>query len=191
MANKIDLLVIGGSAGSLSVVMKIIPLITPSLNLTTLIIFHRKQSDDSALVEVLAGRTECVVKEVDDKDELFPGSIYVAPPDYHVLIEKNKTLTLDYSEKINYSRPSIDLSFDSAAEAYGPRVACMLLSGANADGVDGLIAAKRQGAFVMIQDPKTAEVAFMPQQALEKVTCDLVIDPDNLRDLEKILNEEV
>lgn len=187
---KFDLLVIGGSAGSLSVVMKIIPLITPSLNLATIIVFHRKHSDDSALIEVLAGRTDCVVKEIDDKDELLPGGIYIAPSDYHVLIEKNKTLTLDYSEKINYSRPSIDLAFDSAAEAYGSRVACMLLSGANADGVDGLVAAKHQGAFVIIQDPSTAEVAYMPQQALEKVTCDLMLNPDNLNDLVKILSEE-
>ncbi|RAW00022.1 chemotaxis protein CheB [Pseudochryseolinea flava] len=182
MAARFDLLVIGGSAGSLSVVMKIIPLLKPSLNLATVIVFHRKQSDDSALIEVLAGRTDCRVKEADDKDDLLPAHIYVAPADYHVLIEKNKTITLDFSEKINYSRPSIDLSFDSAAEVYGPRLACLLLSGANADGVDGLLSAKRQGAFIMVQNPSTAEVPYMPQQAVEKVSCDLLIDPDNLKE---------
>jgi two-component system, chemotaxis family, protein-glutamate methylesterase/glutaminase len=187
MAAKIDLLMIGGSAGSLSVVMKIMPLLKPELKIACIIIFHRRSSEDSALVEVLAGRTDCVVKEVDDKDSILPGCIYVAPADYHILIEKNKTITLDYSERINYSRPSIDVSFDSAADAYGDRVACLLLSGANADGVAGLQVAKSHGAVILIQDPATAEVPFMPRLAEESVEYDLLIDPDNLKDLAQLL----
>jgi two-component system chemotaxis response regulator CheB len=188
MGSKIDLLVIGGSAGSLSVVLKIMPLLKPHMNFATLIVFHRKQSEESALIEVLAGRTECNVKEADDKDDILPGCIYIAPADYHVLVEKNKTISLDYSEKINYSRPSIDVSFDSASEVYGKGAACLLLSGANADGVEGLLAAGNRGAYIMIQDPVTAEVPFMPQQAIEKVKYDLLIDPENLKDLTVILS---
>jgi two-component system, chemotaxis family, protein-glutamate methylesterase/glutaminase len=187
MARDIGLLVIGGSAGSLSVVLKIMPLLKPDVSFATIIIFHRKHSEDSALIEVLGGRTDCVVKEVEDKDDILPGHVYIAPADYHVLIEKNKSLTLDFSEKINYSRPSIDVSFESAAEAYGKHLVCLLLSGANADGAEGLIVAKKLHAWIVIQDPATAEVPFMPQQAIARVPYDLLLDPDNLAELVMML----
>ncbi len=178
-----QLLIIGGSAGSLSVVLKIIPLLKKEMNLAVIIVFHRKSSEDNTLIEVLSGRTEFMVKEADDKDEIQPGVIYIAPADYHVLIEKNKTLSLDASEKINYSRPSIDVTFESAAEAYKKSLLCMLLSGANADGVEGLLLAKKLGAYIIIQDPQWAEVSYMPEQALQKMKPNWLLDDGNLRQL--------
>src|SRR5687768_6184002 len=101
--NKYELLVIGGSAGSLLMVWKLLPLLKKEMNIAIVVVFHRKQTDDTMLVDMFSSRTEYAVKEADDKDELTPGTIFIAPADYHLLIEKNKTLTLDASEKIHYS----------------------------------------------------------------------------------------
>ena len=184
------LLVIGGSAGSLTVVMRIAPLLKKSMGLAVLVVFHRKQSEDSALIDVLSSRTELTVKETDDKDELTAGVMYLAPADYHVLIEKDYSLTLDDSEKVNFSRPSIDVTFESAAEVFGKHLLCLLLSGANADGVEGLRLARSLGAYVMVQDPSTAEVPFMPKQAVDRVTIDKIIHPDRLEELVKVLSRD-
>ena len=181
--NNNRLLVIGGSAGSLSMVLKIIPLLKKEMNLSLIIIFHRKPSEETALLSVLSARTTYLVKEADDKDDILPGMIYVAPADYHVLIEKDKTISLDGSEKINYSRPSIDVTFESASEVYGSDLVCILLSGANADGMAGLVAAKKAGALIIVQDPASAEVPFMPQQAVDNVPVDLLIHENNLNTL--------
>jgi two-component system chemotaxis response regulator CheB len=184
---KNNLLVIGGSAGSLSMVLKLIPLLRPQMNLAVIIVFHRKQSDDNTLLEVLSHRTSYTVKEADDKDDIIPGTIYIAPADYHVLVEKDRTISLDASEKINYSRPSIDVTFESAAEVYGESLACMLLSGANADGVAGLIAARRTGAHIIVQDPTAAEVPFMPQQAVQRMPVDLLLNDHNLKQVFELI----
>lgn len=161
-------------------VLKLLPLLKKEMNVAIVIVFHRKQTDDTMLVDMLSSRTEFSVKEADDKDELTPGTIFLAPPDYHLLIEKNKTITLDASEKINYSRPSIDVTFETGADAYGEKLICMLLSGANADGVDGLQIAKKLGSFIIVQDPASAEVPYMPQEAVENVPVDLLLSDDNL-----------
>lgn len=177
---RVELLVIGGSAGSLSMVLKIIPLLKKEINLAVLIIFHRKTSDDTTLLEILSSKTEFVVKEADEKDELIAGTIYLAPPDYHLLIEKDHTISLDVSEKINFSRPSIDVTFESAAETYKQKLACLLLSGANADGVEGLQKARALGSVIMVQDPQSAEVPFMPQEAIKRVTADFLLRDTNV-----------
>ncbi len=173
--------VLGGSAGSLSVALKILPLLP--LSLCVIVVFHRKPSEDSVLLDILGTRTNFIVKEVEDKDVLQAGVIYLAPPDYHVLIEKDGTLTLDYSEKVNYSRPSIDVTFDSAAESCGERLTCILLSGANADGAEGMLRAKALGAKIIIQDPRFAEVPVMPQSALNLVKPDTLITAENIREI--------
>src|SRR5688572_21525131 len=177
--SRIELLVIGGSAGSLSMVLKIIPLLKKEMDLAVIIIFHRKTSDDTTLLEILSSKTEFVVKEADEKDELTASTIYLAPPDYHILIEKDHSISLDVSEKINYSRPSIDVSFESAAETYRQKLACLLLSGANADGVEGLLKARALGSRIIVQDPQSAEVPFMPQEAIKRVPVDFLLTDTN------------
>ena len=182
VANEKDrLLMIGGSAGSLAVVLQILPLLKKSMNIPVILVFHRKHSDDTVLIDLLSTRTECQVKEPEDKDEITPGTIYVAPVDYHVLIEKTKAISLDDSEKVNFCRPSIDVAFESAADAYGSGLRCLLLSGANADGVAGLQAAKKAGAWIAVQDPHQAEVPFMPRAAVENVAIDFLLKDNNLQ----------
>lgn len=182
LRDSIELLVIGGSAGSLSVVLKMLPFFK-HIQVPVIIIFHRKATDDQTLLDLLTSRTEYFVKEADDKDELQPNVIYIAPAEYHLLIENNRSLTLDDSEKINYSRPSIDVTFESASEVYKEKLACVLLSGANADGVTGLEAAKKRGSIIIVQDPSTAEAPFMPQKAIEALLPDFILTPDNLKEL--------
>ncbi|MGC3943538.1 MAG: chemotaxis protein CheB [Chryseolinea sp.] len=184
---QFELLVIGGSAGALQPVMDIIAAIRRDSALSVIVVLHRKASEDDVLISLLATRTHFVVKEVDDKDELTPGVIYIAPADYHVLVEKDRTLSLDDSEKVNFSRPSIDVTFESASAIVGEGLACVLLSGANADGVAGLVAAKRKGAFVVVQDPSYSEFPIMPQHAVDQVAVDMLLNQSNLNALMGIL----
>jgi two-component system, chemotaxis family, protein-glutamate methylesterase/glutaminase len=175
------LMVIGGSAGSLSVVLKIIHRLKSERenNLAIVVVFHRADGETS-LIDLLDHRTPLLVKEAEDKETLEANIIYVAPGDYHLLIEKDKSFSLDASEKINFSRPSIDATFESAADAFRNSLTCMLLSGANEDGVQGLVYAKKLGSCIVIQDPATAEVSYMPQQALKKVEADFILTLENI-----------
>lgn len=173
-------LIIGGSAGSLDVLLKLLPQIVQPLNIAIVIVVHRKQGMDSLLADLLQGRTTLPVLEIEEKMEIQPGKIYIAPSDYHLLIEKDATFSLDYSEKVNYSRPSIDVTFQTAADAYGKELSCLLLSGSNADGVNGLIAAANKGAQTVVQDPSTAQVEYMPAQAILRAKIDLILSPDEI-----------
>ena len=188
MSGKFDVVVIGGSAGSLAVVLDLLPHFKSGSEISIIIIFHRK-GDDGTLIDILSHRSHFEVKEVEDKENIRAGVVYVAPSDYHVLVEKDKSLSLDYSEKINFSRPSIDVTFESAAEVYGTRLVGILLSGANADGANGLDKIGKAGGLVIIQDPKTAEVSYMPAAALKKTRIDFIMYPDKMRDIvERIFN---
>ncbi|HVV03174.1 MAG TPA: chemotaxis protein CheB [Puia sp.] len=172
---RAELIVIGGSAGSLQVIMSIIPAIGPDLPLAILVVIHRNVDFESSLEELLSARTRVSIKEVEEKDPILPGTIYLAPADYHVLIEDDRTFSLDYSEKVNFSRPSIDVTFRSAAEVYGKKLVCVLLSGGNADGVEGMLYVKEKGGGVVAQDPATAEVPYMPQHAIIRMTIDFIV----------------
>lgn len=188
MEAEFNIAVIGGSAGSLSRVIRLLPHLTKKLNVTVILIFHRKESDDSALGDVLAYKSEFKVKEVEDKDPLLRHHVYIAPADYHLLIEKDLTFSLDISEKVHFSRPSIDVTFESAADACGNSVIGLLLSGANADGVDGLKTIQEKGGKIVVQDPKSAEVPYMPQQAVDRLTPDLILTEFNTEEFLALLN---
>lgn len=173
-------LIIGGSAGSLDVLLKVLPAINPAITFPIIIVIHRKHGTDSLLPELLSGRTRLTVKEAEEKEEILPGIIYIAPSDYHLLVELNHTLSLDYSEKINYSRPAIDATFQTAAEVYKDKLVCLLLSGSNADGVNGLKTVKQWGGMALIQNPKTAQVAYMPEQARLNVKTDHILNAEDM-----------
>ena len=178
MKRDIQLLVIGGSSGSLDVIIRVLPKLAPKDKPAIIIVLHRKAGESSALTELLASKTQIPVKEAEEKEVILNNTIYIAPADYHLLIEQDRTLSLDYSEKINYSRPSIDITFQTASEVFKDQLAVLLLSGANADGAEGVEIANNNGALIAIQDPSSAMVPFMPQQALKKVKTELVLDVD-------------
>jgi two-component system chemotaxis response regulator CheB len=174
-----SIVVIGGSAGSLSRVLRLLPHLTHKHNITVVLIFHRKEAEDSTLEDILRYKSELTVKEIEDKDPILKHHIYIAPADYHLLLEKDLTFSLDFSEKVNFSRPSIDVTFESAADAFGKSVVGLLLSGANADGVNGLRIIQDRGGKIAAQDPKSAEVPFMPQQAIDQLNIDLLLTEFN------------
>lgn len=188
--DKIDreckVLIIGGSAGSLDALLKIFPKLETNNSFAIVIVLHRKNAEDTTLEELIAVKSHIPVMEVEDKTELLPGHIYIAPSDYHLLFEKNDLLSLDASEKINYSRPSIDVAFESAAEAYGSSLTGILLSGANADGTAGIKAIKEAGGITIVQDPKTADVPFMPNHAIEHGSPDFVL---NIEEMQKFISK--
>ena len=160
--------VIGGSAGSLEIVMDIVRNLPPQSQDVFIIVLHRKYDNNESILEnLLSHNTKLRVMEVEDKEIIQPASIYIAAPDYHLLVESDgASFSLDSSEKVHYSRPSINVTFQSVADVFGNRVLGILLSGANADGAEGLLAIKQAGGHTMVQHPATAEVDFMPQQAI-------------------------
>ena len=176
----VKLITIGGSAGSLHVVLAILSTIRPGFPVPILIVLHRNGVFESSLEELFATRTQVPVKEVEEKESIIPGTIYVCPADYHVLIEDDQSFSLDYSERVNYSRPSIDVTFRSASDVYGDGLACLLLSGGNADGVEGLLYVRENGGVVIVQDPVTADVPYMPQHAINRVKVDFIIPEEEL-----------
>lgn len=180
MKNNYDIIVIGGSAGSLEVILKILPKLKPKLNFAIVIVLHRKKTSDSTLLNLLTSKTHLPVREVEDKDVITAGTIFIAPPDYHLLVESNNTFSLDYSEKINYSRPSIDPTFETIADVYKKNALAIILSGANADGVYGLKTIKNKGGVVIAQNPETAEVPYMPEQAILNVDVNYVLTVDEI-----------
>ncbi|HVI46982.1 MAG TPA: chemotaxis protein CheB [Chitinophaga sp.] len=170
------LIVIGGSAGGLQTILTMLPALDPQLRAAIIIVLHRYNQPQSMLEDVLAAKTNLSVKEAEEKEPLMPGVIYVAPADYHLLIERDHTLSLDYSEKVHFCRPSIDVTFSSAAAAYGPDLTALLLSGANDDGVEGLVDVHDAGGITIVQTPDTALVDFMPRQAIGSAPVDHILD---------------
>ncbi len=172
----ISIVVIGGSAGSLEAIFKLLPLLPPAAGAAFVLVVHRKNDAESLLVGLLSKRTTMPVKEVEDKEQITANTVYIAPPDYHLLIENKKTFSLDGSEKIQYSRPSIDVTFQSVAEVFGSETIGIILSGANADGADGLKTIKDYGGFTIVQDPVSAEVDYMPKKAIERAGPNAVLE---------------
>ena len=170
-----EALLIGGSAGSLEVILKLLPGLDPALPFPIILVLHRKSGKDDILTNLLAGKTEMMVKEVEEKEEMLPATIYIAPPNYHLLIENDHTFSLDASEKVNFSRPSIDVTFQSAAEVFKENLVCLLLSGANSDGTAGLKIVKEFGGAALVQDPDSAVVSLMPESAIANVEVDAVL----------------
>jgi two-component system chemotaxis response regulator CheB len=173
-------LVIGGSAGSLDVLLRVLPVLDEALTFPIIIVIHRKHGSDSLLPDLLSSKTRLKVKEVEEKEPICAGTIYIAPSDYHLLIEQDQTFSFDYSEKINYSRPAIDVTFQTAAEVFKTKLACLLLSGSNSDGVSGLKTVKMWGGLAIIQDPDSAQVSYMPAQAKLHVKIDKILSIENI-----------
>lgn len=186
MKSLYEMLIIGGSAGSLEVILQVLSRLKPDLNIPIVIVMHRNLSNETRLVNLLATKTSLRLKEAEEKEIIVSGTIYIAPPDYHLLIEKNHSFSLDDSERVHHSRPSIDVSFESGSLAYGSALIGMLLSGANADGAESLKFIKERGGLTVAQNPESADRPYMPQQAIDKFQVDLILDMDEIAD---VINE--
>jgi two-component system chemotaxis response regulator CheB len=167
--------VVGGSAGGLKALVDILSEIPAHFGLPVLVVQHLHASDGGALARHLARETSLPVVEPCDKERIEPGCVYVAPADYHMLVERSGTIALSVEERVNWSRPSIDVLFESAASAWGRSVIAIILSGANSDGAKGAQAVKAAGGLVIAQDADEAQHPFMPRAAIDARVVDEVL----------------
>lgn len=163
-----ELVVIGTSWGGLHALRRVLGGLPAAFDVPVVVVQHRHRDSDHLLVHLLQEHTPLKVHEIEDKTELEAGGVYVAPADYHVLVEVGH-LALSTEEPVRYSRPSIDVTFESAADAYGARTVGVIMTGANDDGARGLKRIADRGGATIVQDPATAESAVMPAAALKLV----------------------
>ena len=178
--NTNQLIVIGGSAGSLTALLQIMEHMQAPNMPPVIIVLHRKPLQDTLLTDLLAAKTRLLVKEAEEKELLKNGRVYIAPADYHLLLEDDGSIALDYSEKVNFSRPSINVTFESAAEVYRSRLTAVLLSGTNADGTAGLQQVEAAGGHIIVQEPATAEFSFMPENAINSGIKATLLTPEDI-----------
>ncbi|HSS40548.1 MAG TPA: chemotaxis protein CheB [Polyangia bacterium] len=183
MQPGIDVVVIGGSSGALEALAVVLPALPADTAVPIVIVVHLPPDRPSHLAAVLGARTALRVREAEDKEPLAPGVIYVGPPNYHLLIERGGTLSLSADDLLHFSRPSIDVLFESAADAYGARLTGVVLSGANADGADGLAAIRRAGGLAVAQAPESALVRTMPEAAIARAHPEYVLDLAQMAEL--------
>lgn len=170
-----EIVVIGCSVGGMRALEAILSKLPLCYNLAVVVVQHRLADPDSFFVTHLANCCEVNVKEAEEKEVLISGTVYIAPAGYHLLIEEDKTFSLSIDPLINYSIPSIDVLFETAAEVYEEKVVGVVLTGANSDGAEGLATIKKYGGLTIVQDPETAEGSAMPRFAIEKAKIDYII----------------
>jgi len=163
-----DIVVVGTSWGGLAALRTLVAGLPESFQMAVVLVQHRHKDSDHLLRALLQERSALEVCEVEDKMPIEHGRVYVAPPDYHTLVELGH-FSLSTDAPVRYSRPSIDVTFGSAADSYGHRTVGIVLTGANADGADGLLRISNRGGMALVQDPATAESPVMPTAALKAV----------------------
>lgn len=168
MISSVEAVVIGASAGAVQALLRILPVLPAEFPVPVLVVVHVPADRSDLLAPLLRARCRVRVKEAEDKEPILPGTVYFAPSDYHLLIETDRTVSLSSDEPVLYSRPSIDVLFESAADAYGEAVLGVVLTGANEDGAEGLRAIMEAGGQGLVEEPETAFAATMPQAALTR-----------------------
>ena len=182
MEREFDAIVIGGSWGGMDALVKITKYIPKEFPLPLIVVLHRLKETESDLINILKKNLKMNVGEITDKQNILPGHLYVAPQNYHVLMEKDRTISLCVSEPENFSRPSIDILFQSAARVFKEKLVSILLTGANEDGSKGIKTISESGGFTIIQDPDDAESPYMPKNALKLIHPDYVLSRKEITD---------
>ncbi len=168
-------IVIGASAGGLDAVGKLLDSLPQDFAAPLIIVQHIPANAGDALPRRFQRHCRLPVREAEDKEPVAAGTVFVAPPDFHLMIEPGHRFSLSREERVNFSRPSIDVLFETAAEAYCSGLAGVILTGASADGAAGLARVKRMGGTSIVQDPETAEVDVMPRAAIAACAVDHVL----------------
>jgi len=179
-AKRYKAVVIGSSAGGLNALKVLFRGLESRFKLPVIIVQHISPDAENYLIHILNELKKLNVKEADEKETPVRGMVYVAPPNYHLLIEADQTFSLTVDERVNYARPSIDVLFETAAEAYQDSLIGIILTGANHDGSNGLKRIKELGGLTIVQDPETAEVDSMPRAALLSTQVDKVLPIDEI-----------
>lgn len=175
-----EVLLIGGSAGSFKLFFSIVKHVDVDINKIIILVMHRKKNFFSEIEKLFSEHSRIYIKEIADKDVLQRNTIFIAPANYHTLIEKEGYFSLDVSDPVWYSKPSIDVTFDSAAEVFNERCVAILLSGANQDGAEGLLKLRQAGSLTIAQDPSEAEMAEMPRSAINLGAAELVLSAEDI-----------
>jgi two-component system chemotaxis response regulator CheB len=183
LTRNIDAVVIGASAGGVEILSVLLSVIPSGCRVSFFIVIHIPRERPSLLPELFANRCALPVREAEDKEPVQPGTVYFAPPDYHMLVDRGPALALSGDQPVHFSRPSIDVLFDSAADIYGERLMGVILTGANQDGAEGLAAIARAGGRSVVQDPSSAAVAYLPEAALQGGPVDAVLSIEQLQEL--------
>jgi two-component system chemotaxis response regulator CheB len=180
---RVEAVVLGASAGGIEALLALLDELPQSWSLPVVIVLHMPETHESHLPEIFADRLHLPVHEAADKMPLQSAHVYFAPPGYHLSIERDRRFSLSCEPPVHFSRPSIDMLMASAADAYGPALAGMLLTGANEDGAEGLRRVHQAGGITAVQDPNEAQIPIMPQAALALHSPDHVLPLRELRAL--------
>ena len=172
--------VIGVSAGGMEALHGILSVLPADFPIPIMVVQHVAPDSDDYLPRFLNEKCLLAVKEADEKEKASPGVVYLAPSNYHLLVENDATLSLAVTERVNYARPAIDVLFETAADAFGPELIGMVLTGANDDGSRGLKKIKDLGGLAIVQDPETAVAEIMPRAAIAAVEVDHILPLDEI-----------
>lgn len=176
-------IVIGVSSGGINALKSIFSVLPADFSIPIIVVQHVSPRSDNKWIKLLSDKCNLFLKEADEKEKIKKGNVYIAPPNYHLLIEKNKTFSLTIDERVNFARPAIDVLFDSAAEVFKNKLIGVILTGSSSDGTLGLKKIKEYGGLTIAQDPETAESAFMPTSAIADVQVDYILPLDGIADL--------
>ena len=177
---KYNAVVIGVSAGGINAMEKILPRLPEGFHLPLIIVQHISPHSDNFMVKHFNSISNITVKEAEEKEKITPGVAYFAPANYHLLIEDDYTFSLSVEDKVNFSRPSIDVLFETAVYVYCSSLVGIILTGANNDGSRGLKMIKDCGGLTIVQNPETAEVSAMPEAALKATTVDYSLNLEEI-----------
>lgn len=172
---RVEAVVIGASAGGVEALGALLPALPAGYTLPVFCILHLPGDRESRLAELFAERLPLRVKEAADKEAIEPGTVYFAGAGYHLSVESDFTFSVSCEPPVHFARPAIDVLMESSADAYGAGLAGILLTGANHDGAAGMAAIHAAGGLTVVQDPDEAQVATMPQSAIDRFTPHLIL----------------
>jgi len=172
---RIEAVVIGGSAGGVDALLQLLPALPAGYDLPVVCMLHLPPDRESRLAELFDERLPLPVREATDKGEIEDGTVYFAGPGYHLSVEQDRTFSLSCEPPVHYARPAIDVLMESSADAWGPGLVGILLTGANHDGADGMAQIRARGGFTVVQDPADAQVGVMPMEAIRRCKPHLVL----------------
>ena len=182
-ATTYQAVVIGVSAGGMNALKILLPALPADLSFPVIIVQHLGPSSDGVWIALLGKSCAVELKEADEKENIKRGVVYFAPPNYHLLVERNRTFSLSTEARVNHARPAVDVLFESAADVYKQALVGIILTGAGRDGSRGLKKIKERGGLVIVQDPATAETNSMPVSAIQQVTPDHILSLENINAL--------
>jgi two-component system chemotaxis response regulator CheB len=178
--SQYEAVVVGVSSGGMEVLYMILKSLQGSFPLPLIIVQHMHSNSDNYLAQSLNEKCKMTVKEAEEKENIKPGNVYIAPPNYHLLIEDDRTFSFAITERVNFARPSIDVLFETAADVYKEKLIGIILTGANYDGSQGLKKIKDMGGMAIVQDPFTAKIESMPRAALAATDVDYILPPEKI-----------